>query len=119
MSQAQATNAYPPVSETAIAARQTPKTLHTVAQLAQEYTTIQRLLKRRSKSPSSPTEQALKRCQMAMHNTTFLDSKIKDLRAISVRQKRKRETPHSYIANGGVFDYGGKTRSSQKSSSSW
>lgn len=35
----------PPVSETAIAARQTPKTPYTVAQLAQEYSTIKELLK--------------------------------------------------------------------------
>ena len=96
-----------PVSETAMAARQTPKTPYTVAQLAQEYTTIKGLLKRRSKSPPSPTEQALKRvvkgCQMAMHNAAFLASKIKDLRAMSARQKRKRETSRSYIANGRVL----------------
>ena len=97
----------PPVSETAIAARQTPKTPYTVAQLAQEYTTIKGLLKRRSKSPPSPTEQALKRvvkgCQMAMHNAALLASENKDLRAMSARQKCKRETPRSYIANGGVL----------------
>ncbi len=97
----------PPASETAIAVCQTPKTPYTVAQLAQEYTTIKGLLKRRSKSPPSPTEQALKRvvkgCQMAMHNAAFLASEIKDLRAMSARQKRKRETPHSYIASGGVL----------------
>ena len=62
----------PPASETAIAARQTPKTPYTVAQLAQEYTTIKGLLKRRLKSPPSPTERALKRvvkgCQIAIHN---------------------------------------------------
>lgn len=97
----------PPASETAIAVCQTPKTPYTVAQLAQEYTTIKGLLKRRSKSPSSPMKQALKRvvkgCQMAMHNAAFLASEIKDLRAMSAHQKRKRETPHSYIASGGVL----------------
>ena len=95
----------PPASETAIAARQTPKTPYTVAQLAQEYTTIKGLLKRRSKSPPSPTERSLKRVvkgfQMAMHNAAFLASEIKDLRAMSARQKCKRETPRSYIANNG------------------
>ena len=97
----------PPASETAIAARQTSKTPYTVAQLAQEYTTIKGLLKRRSKSPPSPTERALKRvvkgCRMAMHNAALLASEIKDLRAMSTRQKRKRETPRSYIASGGVL----------------
>ena len=97
----------PPASETAIAACQTPKTSYTVAQLAQEYTTIKGLLKRRSKSPPSPMEQTLKRvvkgCQMAMHNTALLASEIKDLRVMSARQKRKRETPCSYIASGGVL----------------
>ena len=97
----------PPISETATATRQTPKTPHTMAQLAQEYTTIKGLLKRRSKSPPSPTEQALKRvikgCQMAMHNAALLASEIKDLRAMSARQKRKRETPRLYIASGGAL----------------
>ncbi|SLM36159.1 conserved hypothetical protein [Lasallia pustulata] len=97
----------PPASETVIAARQTPKTPYTVAQLAREYTTIKGLLERRSKSPLSPTEQALKRvvkgCQMAMHNAALLASEIKDLRAMNARQKRKREAPRSYIASGGVL----------------
>ena len=51
----------PPASKTAIAARQTPKIPYTVAQLAQKYTTIKKLLKQRSKSPQSPTKKALKR----------------------------------------------------------
>ncbi|SLM33856.1 transposase tan1-aspergillus niger [Lasallia pustulata] len=97
----------PPASETVIAARQTPKTPYTVAQLAREYTTIKGLLERRSKSPPSPTEQALKQvvkgCQMAMHNAALLASEIKDLRAMSACQKRKREAPRSYIASGGVL----------------
>ena len=50
----------PPASKTAITTCQTPKTPYTVAQLAQEYTTLKELLKRRSKSPPSPTDQALK-----------------------------------------------------------
>jgi len=97
----------PSASEMAIAVCQTSKTPYTVAQLAQKYTTIKGLLKRRSKSPSSPTKQALKRvvkgCQMAMHNAAFLASKIKDLQAMSTCQKRKQETPHSYIASEGVL----------------
>ena len=97
----------PPASETVIAARQTPKTPHTMAQITQEYTTIKESLKRRSKSPPSPTEQALKRiikrCQMAMYNAALLANEIKDLRAMNARQKRKREAPHSFIASGGVL----------------
>jgi len=34
-----------------------------------------------------------------MHNATFLVSEIKNLRAMSARQKRKRETSRSYIAS--------------------
>ena len=40
---------------------------------------------------------------MAMHNAALLASEIKDLRAMSARQKGKRETPRSYIASGGVL----------------
>ena len=94
-------------SETAIAVCQTSKTPYTVAQLAQEYTTIKGLLKRRSKSPSSLTEQTLKQmikeCQMTMHNAALLISEIKDLQAMSAHQKRKQEAPRSYIASEGVL----------------
>lgn len=94
----------PPTSETVY---QTPKTPYTVAQLAQEYTVIKGLLKQRSKSPPSPTDKALQRvvkgCRMAMHNAALLASEIKDLRAMGARQKRKQETPRSYIATGGVL----------------
>ena len=87
--------------------RQPPKTPYTVAQLAQEYITIKKLLKKRSNSPPSPTRQALERvvkgCQMAMHNAALLASEIKDLRAMSARQKRKRKIPRLYIASGGVL----------------
>ena len=71
----------PFASETAITACQTPRTPYTVAQLVQEYITIKGLLKRRSKSPPSPTERALKRvvkrCQMAMYNAALLANEIK------------------------------------------
>ena len=40
---------------------------------------------------------------MAMYNAALLASEIKDLRAISIRQKRKRETPRLYIASRGVL----------------
>ena len=75
--------------------------------MAQEYTTIKELLKRRSKSPPSPTEKALKRvvkgCQIAMYNAAILASENKGLRTMSARQKRKQETPRSYIAKWGVL----------------
>jgi len=97
----------PPALKTTIAAYQTPKIPYIVAQLAQKYITIKGLLKRRSKSPPNPTEQALKRIvkgyQMAIYNAALLASEIKNLRAISARQKRKRETPRLYIASEGVL----------------
>ena len=78
-----------PESETTMAAFRTPKTPNTVAQVAQEYTTIKNLLKQRSRSPPSPAEQALNRvvkgCQMAMHNAALLASEIKGLKTISER----------------------------------
>ena len=40
---------------------------------------------------------------MAIYNTALLASEIKDLQAISARQKRKRETPRLYIASRGVL----------------
>ena len=72
-----------------MAAFRTPKTPYTVAQVAQEYTTIENLLKQRSRSSPSPAEQALNRvvkaCQMAMHNAALLASEIKGLKTISER----------------------------------
>ena len=40
---------------------------------------------------------------MAIYNAAFLASEIKNLRIISVRQKRKRKTPRLYITTGGVL----------------
>ena len=40
---------------------------------------------------------------MTIHNAVFLACKIKDLKAISARQKCKREIPRSYIANGSIL----------------
>jgi len=64
-----------------------------MAQLAQKYNTIKKLLKRHLKSPSSLTNQTLKqmvkRYQMMMHNTALMASEIKDLQVMSAHQKRK------------------------------
>ncbi len=83
----------PSALKTVITACQTSKTPYTVAQLAQKYNTIKELLKRHSKSPSSLTNQALKRMvkgyQMMMHNTALMVSEIKDLQVMSAHQKRK------------------------------
>jgi len=96
-----------PALKTVIAVCQTLKTLYTVAQLTQKYTTIKELLKWRSKSSSSSIKQTLKQvvkgCQMAMHNTPLLISEIKNLQTMSVCQKRKWETLCSYIASEGVL----------------
>lgn len=46
-------------SPSAVQARQTPKTPHTIAQLDHQYTVIKGLLQCRSQSPKCPTNQAL------------------------------------------------------------
>jgi hypothetical protein len=97
----------PTPPEAAMAARQTPKTPHNIAQVDQKYTTLKGLLNRSSKSPPNSIDRALgrvvKRCKIAIYNAALLASEIKDLRAINARQTRKRAAPRSYIATGGVL----------------
>ena len=68
---------------------------------------IKQYLKRRSRSPPSPTEQALdqlvKGCKMAMHSAVLLASQNERLLAENQRQKRKQVKKLSYIAKGGVL----------------
>ena len=40
---------------------------------------------------------------MVMHSAILLASENRELRVFTQRQKRKRETPRSYIGNGGVL----------------
>lgn len=94
----------PVVAETGPWQSETP---HNLEQLQQQTTLLQNLLKRRSHSPPSPTEQALRQlvkgCQMAMHSAVLLASENSKLRTANERQKAKRQTRRSYIANSGTL----------------
>ena len=83
------------------------ETLHNIVELQHQTELIKRYLKWRSRSPPSPTEQALnqlvKGCQMAMHNAVLLASQNERLYAENQRQKRKKAQRRSYIAKGGVL----------------
>ncbi|KFY12788.1 hypothetical protein V491_06657 [Pseudogymnoascus sp. VKM F-3775] len=83
-----------------------PETPHNIAQLELQTKAIKDYIKSRTKSPPSPTDNALnqldKGCQMAMHSAVLLTNENKQLRAANERQKRKRAQRRSYIATGGV-----------------
>ena len=84
-----------------------PETPHNTAQLELQSKAIKDYIKRRTKSPPSPTDLALtqlvKGCQMAMNSAVLLAEENKQLRAENERQKRKRAKRRSYIATGGVL----------------
>lgn len=71
-----------------------PKTPHTVIELQKQASSIKALLKRRSQSPPSPSnqmlDQILKGFQHAMHNTALIAKENSDLRAANEKQKKKR-----------------------------
>ena len=57
----------------------------------------------RSTVTSRALNQLVKVCQMAMHNAAILVNENKELRLANQRQKRKRETPGSYVVRGGIL----------------
>jgi len=76
-------------------------------QLQQQAPSIKAFLKRRSKSPPSPTNQALnqlvKDCKIAMNSAIFLAHENGQLRAAYEKQKQKRTQSNRRIPNeGGV-----------------
>jgi DDE superfamily endonuclease/Tc5 transposase DNA-binding domain/helix-turn-helix, Psq domain len=84
-----------------------PETPYNTAQLELQSKAIKDYIKRRTKSPPSPTDVALnqlvKGCQMAMNNAVLLAEENRQLRAENERQKKKRAKRRSYIATGGVL----------------
>src|SRR5580700_11897298 len=83
-----------------------PETPHNTTQLELQSKAIKDYIKRRTKSPPSPTDYALnqlvKGCQMAMNSAILLAEENRQLRAENERQKKKVKR-RSYIATGGVL----------------
>ena len=84
-----------------------PETLHNTAQLELQSQAIKDYLKRRTKSPPSPTEAALdqlvKGCELSMNLTVLLTEEVRQLRAINAKQVKKRARPRRFIATGGTL----------------
>jgi hypothetical protein len=79
-----------------------PKTPHNPKQLKKQISTIQRLLRDRTQSPSSTTKRALnqllKGCEMAMNSAVLLAKENQDLRAANEKQRQKRKRSNRQIA---------------------
>jgi DDE superfamily endonuclease/Tc5 transposase DNA-binding domain len=84
-----------------------PETPHNTAQLELQSKAIKDYIRRRTRSPPSPTDLALnqlvKGCEMAMNSAVLLREEVRQLRAENERQKKKRAKRRSYIATGGVL----------------
>jgi hypothetical protein len=84
-----------------------PETPHNTAELVLQSKAIKEYLKRRTKSPPSPTEAALnqlvKGCEMAMNSAILLAEENRQLRAINAKQVKKRARRRTYIATGGTL----------------
>ncbi|OJD11501.1 hypothetical protein ACJ73_09525 [Blastomyces percursus] len=53
-----------------------------------------------------PLSQLVKGCQMTMHRIALLEQEVKELRAANAKQKRKRETGRTYVAQEGALGVG-------------
>lgn len=77
-----------------------PETPHNIAELELQSKAIQGYIRRRTKSPLSPTDLALnqlvKGCQIAINSAVLLAEENRQLRAENERQKRKRAKKRSY-----------------------
>jgi len=84
-----------------------PETPHNLAQLEHQMTAVRGYLKRRSKSPPSPTDMALnqllKGCQMAMQSSVLLAAENSRLRAANTRVRKKRMIRKKFISSATVL----------------
>jgi len=82
-----------------------PKTPHNLRQLEKQASTIKKLLRQRTQSPSSPTKSALnqlvKGCEMAMNSAIILTKENRDLRAAHEKQTQKRKRSKRQINHAG------------------
>ena len=87
--------------------RWVPETPYNSAQLELQSQAIKDYLKRRTKSPPSPTEAALnqlvKGCELSMNLTVLLTEEVRQLRAANVKQVKKRARPRRFLATGGTL----------------
>ena len=78
------------------------KTPRNLKQLDSHFKAIQGYIQRRSKSPPSPTDQALgmlvKGCQMAMHEVVLLGEENSKLRAANQKQKAKKQGRSKHVS---------------------
>jgi hypothetical protein len=87
-------------SESALWTAETPRTTDELQHQAQ----LVRDLRRQSQSPTSlAISQLVKSCQLAMQSAIILAEENQKLRALSQRQRRKRQQRRQYIAQGGVL----------------
>ncbi|KAJ5568130.1 hypothetical protein N7450_001957 [Penicillium hetheringtonii] len=93
----------PPPSRSSQASIFCPHTPVNVDELYKQAASIKAFLKRRSKSPPSPSQTALnqliKGCQIAMQNGIFLEQENKQLREENTVQKKKRTRTTRWIAH--------------------
>jgi hypothetical protein len=79
-----------------------PETPHDINQLERQFQLIKGYLRRRSKSPPSPTDTAInqlvKGCQLAMHGAVLLADENERLRAMNERQTKKRAVRKKQIS---------------------
>ena len=84
-----------------------PKTPRTLQQFKRQSRTVEKYLKRRTRSPESPAKQALgqliKGSHLAIHNATLLADENTALRTANQRQRQKRSKPVSSISQGGIL----------------
>ncbi|KAL1958248.1 hypothetical protein VTO42DRAFT_4756 [Malbranchea cinnamomea] len=82
-------------------------TPHNLRELEWQTENVVKYIKRRTQSPPSPTNQALRQLvkgyQMIMHRMALLEEEIKELRAANAKQKRKRERGRTFIAQEGAL----------------
>jgi len=97
----------PPPAIVAEESKWVPETPHNIKELELQTQVIKDYIKRRTKTPPSPTDIALnqlvKGCQIAMHSAVLLAEENRQLRTENARQKRKKLVRRQYIATGGVL----------------
>jgi hypothetical protein len=84
-----------------------PKTPHNLKQLKKQETTLKKLLKERTCSPSTPTKAALdqliKGCEMAMNSAILLAKENQDLRAAHEKELQKKKRSRRQIETAAGF----------------
>ena len=89
-----------------------PKTPHTIKQLARQASSIKKLTERRSESPiNKALKQLIKGSEQTMHEVILLKKEVHDLQAENGKQKKQRARPNRRIP----IDQGLSTQEAQES----